>query len=139
MVVLLALAVPLLARAQATDSASVEVAAAQTAARAWLTLVDETRYAASWDSAAAVFRSAVTKADWERAVLQARGPFEPFGVRKLLGANLTRSLPGAPPGQYVVLQYETEVSNDRTVIETVTPKKEADGAWRVSGYFVRPR
>ncbi len=137
--VLLALAVPLTARAQATDTASVAIAAAQTAARAWLTLVDETRYAASWDSAAAVFRFAVTKTDWERAVLQARGPFEPFGARKLLGASFTRSLPGAPPGEYVVLQYETEVSNDRSVMETVTPKKESDGAWRVSGYFVRPQ
>lgn len=74
LVSLLTLAVTLPARAQATDTASVAVAAAQTAAPAWLALVDKTSYGASWDSAAAVFRSATTKADWEEAVLHARGP-----------------------------------------------------------------
>ena len=127
------------AHAQGPDTASTAVAAAQLAARSWLSLVDAGRYAESWDSAAAAFRSAVTGPQWEEAVRKARGPLEPFGARKLLGAAFHSSLPNAPPGHYVILQYETEARGGQTVIETVTPMKDPDGAWRVSGYYVRPK
>lgn len=127
------------ALAQQQDSASAAVAAAQTAAESWLRLVDHQRYGDSWDSTAAAFRGAVSRTDWEKLVVQARGSFEPFGTRKLLSASFTTRLPNAPPGQYVVLQFETQVAGERAVVETVTPMKDADGTWRVSGYFVRPR
>lgn len=125
--------------AQQAATADTAVATAQVAARSWLTLVDEVRYGESWDSAATVFRNAVTKPVWENAVLQTRGPLEPFGARKLLSATFRRHLPNAPPGEYVVLLYETRVSGNRTVVETVTPMREAGGRWRVSGYYVRLR
>jgi hypothetical protein len=125
--------------AQRPDTASAAVAAAQAAAGPWLTLVDQQRYGESWDSAASPFRSAVSKAQWEQAVQQARGPFEPFGARKLRSASYTTTLPNAPPGHYVVLQYETQAAGKGAVIETVTPMKEFDGTWRVSGYYVRPQ
>lgn len=126
------------ALAQQSDSASAAVAAAQAAADPWLRLLDHLQYGESWDSAAALFRGTVAKADWEQAVVRARGPFEPFGARRLLSATYTTTLPNAPTGRYVVLQYETQVKGDRTVVETVTPRQESDGTWRVSGYFVRP-
>jgi len=118
------------------DTASIAVAAAQPAAESWLLLVDQRRYGESWDSAAVLFRGAVSKVGWEKAVLQARGPFEPFGARKLLSATFATTLPNAPPGRYVVLRYGTRVTGNRRVVETVTPMKDADGTWRVSGYFI---
>ena len=136
---LVALLFPCLLRAQQATPADSAVAAAQVAARSWLFLVDHVRYGESWDSAATIFRNAVTKPVWENAVLQARGPLEPFGARKLLTAAFRRHLPNAPPGEYVVLLYETKVGGNRTVVETVTPMKESDERWRVSGYFVRPQ
>ena len=102
-------------------------------------MIDQQRYGESWDSAAALFRAAVSKAKWEEAVQEARGPFEPFGGRKLRSATYTTTLPNAPPGHYVVLQYETQTAGKGTVVETVTPLQESDGTWRVSGYYIRPR
>jgi hypothetical protein len=125
--------------AQRPDPASAAVAAAQAAAKPWLALVDQKRYGESWDSAAAPFRSAVSRTQWEQAVRQARGPFEPFGGRKLRSATYTTTLPNAAPGHYVVLQYEAQVADGRAVIETITPMKESDDTWRVSGYYVRPQ
>jgi hypothetical protein len=139
LVTLMALLLPCSLGAQQATAADSAVATAQVAARSWLTLVDHVRYGESWDSAATTFRNAVTKPVWEKAVLQARGPLEPFGTRKLLNAEFRRHLPNAPPGEYVVLQYETKVGGNRTVVETVTPMRESDGRWRVSGYFVRPQ
>jgi hypothetical protein len=46
------------------------------------------------------------------------------------------SLPGAPDGEYVVIRYDTTFENKRASVETVTPMRDVDGTWRVSGYYV---
>jgi Protein of unknown function (DUF4019) len=138
-VLLAAVLFPSPARAQIPDSASAAISAAQTAASSWLSLVDKSRYGESWDSAAALFKKGVTKAGWESAVRQARGSVDPLGGRRLTSAGFSRTLPNVPPGEYVVLQYETQAAHGKTVVETVTPMKDLDGAWRVSGYYIRPR
>ncbi len=47
------------------------------------------------------------------------------------------SLPGAPKGQYVVVQYKTSFANKPSAIETITPMLEKDKKWRVSGYYIK--
>ena len=47
------------------------------------------------------------------------------------------SLPGAPDGQYVVIQFKTSFENKRSAVETVTPMFGKDQRWRVSGYYIR--
>ena len=46
-------------------------------------------------------------------------------------------LPGAPDGEYVVFQFDTQFERKRAAVETVTPMCDPDGSWRVSGYFIR--
>jgi hypothetical protein len=46
-------------------------------------------------------------------------------------------LPGAPDGEYVVIEYESSFEKKRNSTETVVPMKDPDGGWRVSGYFVK--
>ena len=111
--------------------------AADAAAHAWLALVDKGQIAESWDEAALSFQLAVTKPKWVQAVKQARGSFEPFGARRQIMARYTLDLPNAPPGQYVLFQYQTNVSGDHQVVETVVPVLDGKRGWRVSGYFVR--
>jgi hypothetical protein len=66
--------------------------------------------------------------------------------RKPLGMALTReiiskqymtSLPGAPDGEYVVIQHSTSFENKKSTVETVTPMLDKDNIWRVSGYFIK--
>jgi pyruvate/2-oxoglutarate dehydrogenase complex dihydrolipoamide acyltransferase (E2) component len=125
--------------AAAQDTAAAETtaeAAAVAAARDWLKLVDAKDYDASWEQGASMFRQAITKEGWSKAVTQARGPLDPFSDRTLVSAQHTTNLPGAPPGEYVVIRFRTAVKGGGHVIETVVPMLD-DGAWRVSGYFVR--
>lgn len=110
---------------------------AQTAAQRWLALVDSTQYASSWDQAAQPFRSAISQSDWQTAVNNARSPLGPLEKRDLVSATYTEQLPGAPSGEYVVIQYKSQFANRKAAIETVTPSKDADGVWRVSGYFIK--
>lgn len=52
-------------------------------------------------------------------------------------SNLLVVLSGAPDGRYVVIQYETAFERKKSAVETITPMVDPDGAWRVSGYYIR--
>jgi hypothetical protein len=113
-------------------------AAAQRAAESWLALVDSARYGESWTQAAAAFRTAVSQGGWDSTMTRVRGPLGAARTRQLLGAQYSTSLPNAPPGEYVLLQFRTVFAGRETpAVETVVPMKDPDGTWRVSGYFIR--
>ena len=67
----------------------------------------------------------------------ARAPLGRVLSRHLAQAKPATELPGAPDGEYVVFQFDTAFERKRAAVETVTPMRDADGHWRVSGYFVR--
>ena len=111
--------------------------AAVAAADAWLKLVDAGKYGASWDEAAPLFKKAIGRADWEKALEGVRSPLGGLVSRKVASRTYTESLPGAPDGKYVVVQYATSFANKGTATETVTQALVGDGRWRVSGYFIK--
>jgi hypothetical protein len=113
------------------------VAKAEAAALAWLALTDAGDYPRSWDQAAGYFQAAVSKPTWIHAVVKVRQPLGGLISRKVRSATFTRSLPGAPDGEYVVIQYDTQFEHKDSAIETVTPLLEKDGSWKVSGYFIK--
>jgi hypothetical protein len=129
--VLLALAVGAAAQAGETEDQAVE------AAKEWLATVDAGDYADSWTEAAEFFRNAVTQAQWEQAVEGVRRPLGAVESRKLKSAQYTTTLPGAPDGEYVLIQFTTTFEHKASAVETVTSMKDPDGAWRVAGYFVK--
>lgn len=110
--------------------------AATAAAEAWLPLADAGDYAGSWSRAAASFRSMVTQQQWNEAMSKARAPYGAMRSRSFLRAHHTTSLPNAPAGEYVVIQYQTEFAN-KAGVETVVPVREPDGSWKVSGYYIK--
>ncbi|HYX21192.1 MAG TPA: DUF4019 domain-containing protein [Thermoanaerobaculia bacterium] len=110
---------------------------AEAAARAWLTLVDAGQYGESWDAAASLFRSALSRDQWRAALDRVRRPLGRVSSRKLLGAKFATELPNAPKGEYVVIRFATDFEHETGAVETITPTKERDGTWRVSGYFVK--
>lgn len=111
--------------------------AARAAAEQWLALVDQGKYTESWKGAADYFKNAVSEKQWLQSMKGAREPLGKLISRRLLSATFTTSLPGAPDGQYVVIQYATSFENKASGVETVTPMHEPDRRWRVSGYFIK--
>ena len=111
--------------------------AGEKAALAWLATVDAGHYAESWDQAAALFRQALTRSQWVEALQKARAPLGKMIFRKLRSADYTRKTSEPSPGEYVVIEYETSFANRKNAIERVTPMKDRDGVWRVSGYYIR--
>lgn len=107
------------------------------AAEQWLSIIDASSYGESWKNTAALFQKEVSQEMFVNQLGTVRKPLGEFLSRKLGGAKYTPPLPGAPDGEYVVLQFETSFANKKTAIETVTPMLEKDGQWKVSGYYVK--
>jgi hypothetical protein len=111
--------------------------AAVAAAKAWLSLVDGEQYAQSWEEAAGFFKGAVRKEQWIQTMQSARKPFGKNIARELTSKHYRTTLPGAPDGEYVVIQFKASFENKKSAIETITPMLDKDGQWRVSGYFMK--
>ena len=111
--------------------------AAERAALDWLALTDRGEATASWEAAASLFRRVVSAQQWEQSLAAARAPLGSLVSRRIESARTATELPGAPDGEYVVFQFSTAFERKRAATETVTPMRDTDGHWRVSGYFIR--
>lgn len=106
-------------------------------ASAWLKLVDEGKYGESWETAASYFKNSVGKQQWDQMLSAVRKPLGKIVSRKLKSKDYMESLPGAPDGKYVVIQFTSVFENKKSAIETVTPMLDPDGKWKVSGYYIQ--
>jgi hypothetical protein len=112
-------------------------AGAEAAAATWLQLRDTGKYAETWQTASDLFHQAITQDGW---VTLLKGGVPVFGdvvSRKLKAAAFTRILPGAPDGQYVVVQYQTVFTNMKDATEQMALALEANGTWKVCGYHIK--
>ncbi|TMA95445.1 MAG: DUF4019 domain-containing protein [Deltaproteobacteria bacterium] len=107
------------------------------AAQSWLAQIDSGNYAKSWKEASAYFRAALTEKAWTDALNGTRKPLGKLVSRKLTKAQNAQSLPGAPDGNYVVMQFDTSFINKKDAVETVTFMREKDGKWKAAGYYIK--
>ena len=108
-----------------------------TAANEWLLLVDAGDYSKSWDEAAAFFKGAVPQEKWVEMAKGVRNPLGAMKTRQVKSSRYQTSVPGAPDGEYVIIQFQTSFENKESAVETVTPMRDKDGTWRVSGYYIK--
>jgi len=111
--------------------------AAISAAKKWLATVDAGEYAASWKEAAEFLRNTVKPEQLELSMQANRKPLGKLISRKVQKKTYKTSLPSAPDGEYVVIQFKTSFENKKNAIETITPMLDKDGKWRVSGYYIK--
>ncbi len=107
------------------------------AADVWLKLVDGDEYARSWETAAEYLKNTIDRRDFVKALNASRKPLGALESRRLDSKKLVTSVPGAPDGLYVVLQYQSSFADKKSAVETVTPMLDPDGTWRVSGYYIK--
>ncbi|HEY4231388.1 MAG TPA: DUF4019 domain-containing protein [Thermoanaerobaculia bacterium] len=115
-----------------------EKTAAQAAAEPWLKIVDAGQYGESWDAASEAFKKSLTQKQWITALTQVRAPLGALVSRKFRASQYFTDLPGAESGEYVVIEYDSQFASGSPMTERITPKKDPDGVWRVSGYFLVP-
>ena len=111
--------------------------AAQKEARSWLELTDRGDALASWRATGKQFQNAISADKWADSLKQVRPPLGAVVERTMLSTQFTTSFAGAPDGDYALLVFRTSFAKKIDSRETVTLEHEADGAWRVIGYFIR--
>jgi hypothetical protein len=109
---------------------------AQKEARRWLDLTDHGDAAESWRAAGKKFQNAITADRWADSLKQVRPPLGELVKRTVLSTQLTKQIPGAPDGDYALLEIRTSFAEKTDSRETVTLEHEADGVWRVIGYYI---
>lgn len=104
----------------------------------FIRLVDAKQYGESWEIASDYLKQSVPRSDWAAQVRQAREPLGSVVVRRLKSSEVQKNPRGAPPGDYLLLTFETSFSGSTTPrTETLPLIKGADGRWRAVGYFIR--
>jgi hypothetical protein len=132
---LLCLALLLLVPAQAWPADDAKDA--QTAAQAWLKLVDSGDYKASWQESGAFFQGAMAAEKWSELIKGVRPPLGKVLSRKFVSATPRQTMPGAPDGKYYMLLFKTSFSNKKAAEERVTLIHEPGRGWRVVGYLIK--
>lgn len=127
----------LLLSSLAYSESPIEPGKANSSALAWLSMTDAAQYSQSWEHAGTLVRKTVTKPQWQALLMTTREPMGAVQIREFKAAEATRVLPGAPEGQYMVIQYETQFEQGVMMIETVTITQENGGVWKVIGYFIK--
>ena len=110
--------------------------AARKAAEKWLALIDEAKYKDAYKQGSRHGRAQATVEEWEpqiRAMREAAGAMQ---QRNFTSAKATKSMAGAPDGDYAVLEFSTACAKKTKAVETVMMSREG-GTWKGCGYAIR--
>lgn len=103
----------------------------------WLAIIDSSNFELSWETSAEIFKESVNKENWVKALEGIRSPLGKVENRELQSREFKTTLPGAPDGEFVIMVYKTKFENKENSYETITPMKDKDGEWRISGYYIK--
>ena len=112
--------------------------AAIIAAENWLSLIDEGRYADSWEKAATRFKASVPQEKWVQLVQPVRDPLGKIISRKVYAKTGRSTLPGASDQKFIVVRFVSDFQNMNAADEVVTLRLTKDGQWRTTGYWITP-
>jgi hypothetical protein len=108
------------------------------ASEKWLKLLDRGQLGAAWDISARRLQAQVTRPTWIKGIGEARKPFGKLKARNRDRFARAHEMPGAPDGDYAIVQFVSEFANGKRATEQITWTLEPDGGiWRVSGYYIR--
>jgi hypothetical protein len=111
--------------------------AGETAAHAWLLLLDRKDWGTAWDASSRIFRQNVPLNSWMDRIPGVRDPLGPLVERQPLKPMYRKVLPGYPAGDYVTVEFASKFKNKPDAQEIVTTVRDSDGHWRVTGYSTK--
>jgi hypothetical protein len=115
------------------DARDVDVATR--AASEFLDALDANDAGGAWRELASPLRERVSEAQWPAQIAQMRAPLGRPVARELASAAYAEQLVDAPPGQYFMVEFESQFTDARCGERVVAMFEH--GGWRVAGYFIR--
>jgi hypothetical protein len=122
--------------ARPSVAAEVDPAVLETAER-WLALVDADDFPGSWAATGDLFKGEVSEETWQESMAEVREQMGAVRERHLQNQTLETVMPGAPEGEYMMLEYRSVFDQQARGAELVVLMKQDDGSWRVIGYFLQ--
>jgi hypothetical protein len=108
------------------------------ASEKWLKLVDTGKFGAAWDVGAKSLQASVTREAWIKGIGEARRPLGTIKTRSRERFARAHSIPGAPDGDYAIVEFHANFANGKRAVEQLTWMLEPNGGiWRVAGYYIR--
>lgn len=111
--------------------------AALSEAERWLALVDANDYAGSWAATGDLFKGEVSEEEWRESMAVFREDMGAVRERTLQDQTLETIMPGAPEGEYLMLEYRSVFDQQARGAELVVLMRQDDDSWRVIGYFLQ--
>jgi hypothetical protein len=107
------------------------------AGKKWLQLLDAGKPGAAWDVASNQLRSGVTRDKFIAEMRRVRKPLGKLSSRTPVKFARAHDLPGAPSGDYAIIEYDAEYANGKHLSEQLIWAIAEGDIWRVAGYFYR--
>jgi len=103
----------------------------------WLALIDAGKAGDAWDLSSKQLKSAVTRAKFVDGMRDARKSFGKLEGRTAERFARSHQMPGAPDGDYVIIEYTARFGQGRKLQEQLVWTIEDGDIWRVAGYYYR--
>jgi hypothetical protein len=116
---------------QGDDKESIE------AGKKWLELLDSGNAGAAWDLASKQLQSVVKRDAFVAEISTVRKPLGKIDTRTPVKFARSHELPGAPSGDYAIVEFDTKYANGKHLSEQVIWTIESGDIWRVAGYYYR--
>jgi len=107
------------------------------AGRKWLELIDAGKAGAAWDLASKQLQSAVKRDKFTAEMNQVRKPLGKLESRTAVKFARSHELPGAPAGDYAIIEFDAKFTNGKRLTEQLIWALEDRDVWRVAGYYYR--
>ena len=106
----------------------------QSAAEAFLSLIDQDNYQESWAEASTWLRNNADAMEWAEHAGRFRKPLGVVSQRAFNSVELDDALEDMPEGNYAFVFFDTTLEKGGTASEMVGLMLEDDSTWRVIGY-----
>ena len=103
-------------------------------ARSWLELMDAGQYGQAWTAAAPYLQRAVSAEQWSESMSRNRAPLGKMQSREIRSSKATTCALNNP---CIVIEYTASFEKEPGAIETTTLIPNADGQWKVAGYYIK--
>jgi Protein of unknown function (DUF4019) len=107
------------------------------AGQKWLALIDAGKADVAWDVASKQLQSVVKRDKFVAEMREVRKPLGKFASRKPIKFARAHDLPGAPVGDYAIIEYEVNFAGGKRLSEQLVWSLEENDTWRVAGYYYR--
>jgi len=103
----------------------------------WLALIDGGNAGAAWDLSSKQLKSSVTRDAFIKGMRDARKSLGKLETRTAERFARSHQLPGAPEGDYAIIDYTARFAQGKKLQERLVWSIEEGDIWRVAGYEYR--